>query len=60
VIVAGIPGVAVEDARTVFEPAPCEVVRRLPADHGFLDRPDHSSMRSGPDDEPSDVDDEPF
>jgi hypothetical protein len=58
-IVAGIPGVAVEDARMMIEPTPCEVVRRLRADHGFLARPDNAPMRSGPDDEPSDLDDEP-
>jgi hypothetical protein len=58
-IVPGIPGVAVEDARMMIEPTPCEVVRRLRADHGFLARPDNAPMRSGPDDEPSDLDDEP-
>lgn len=39
-IVAGIPGVGVEDARIVIEKTPTEVVRRLREQHGFLEEPD--------------------
>jgi alkanesulfonate monooxygenase SsuD/methylene tetrahydromethanopterin reductase-like flavin-dependent oxidoreductase (luciferase family) len=39
-IVAGIPGVGVEDVRIVIEKTPAEVVRQLREDHGFLEDPD--------------------
>lgn len=48
-IVAGIPGVGVEDAHIVIEATPTEVVRRLREEHGFLEEWDEE-----PDDEPGD------
>ena len=39
-IVAGIPGVGVEDTRIAIEKTPTEVVRQLRQDHGFFDEPD--------------------
>jgi hypothetical protein len=39
-IVAGIPGVGVEDVRIVIEKTPAEVVRRLREEHAFLEEPD--------------------
>jgi len=48
-VVAGIPGLAVEDAAMAIERTPAEVVRRLRADRGFLEHPEDGSIA---DDEP--------
>jgi hypothetical protein len=39
-VVAGIPGLAVEDAAMSIEPTPAEAVLRIRADLGFLEQPD--------------------
>jgi hypothetical protein len=59
-IVAGIPGVGVEDARIVIEKTPTEVVRRLREEHGFLDEPDDESPWEPASTESSDGADPPF
>jgi hypothetical protein len=59
-IVAGIPGVGVEDARMVIEMTPAEVVRQLREDHGFLEEPDDEPPQAPPGAEPSDPQDLPF
>ena len=41
-VIAGIPGVGVEDCSIVIEKTPTEVVRRLREEHGFLEEPDES------------------
>ena len=58
-IVAGIPGVAVEDARIVIERTPVEVVHRLRKEHGFLEEHDESP-REPAGAEPPDRPDPPF
>jgi len=45
-IVAGIPGVGVEDARMVIDATPAQVVAQLRADHGFLTEPDGEPPRT--------------
>lgn len=60
VIVAGIPGVGVEDARMVIEKTPAEVVRQLREDHGFLDEPDDEPPQAPASAESSDPQDLPF
>jgi hypothetical protein len=47
-IVAGIPGVGVEDARMMIERTPPDVVRQLRADHGFLEEFDDAEPTWGP------------
>jgi hypothetical protein len=44
-IVAGFPGVGVEDVCVVIERTPAQVVRQLCADHGFLEEADDVSRR---------------
>jgi len=48
-VVAGIPGIAVEDAAMAIERTPAEVVRRLRAARGFLERAEDGRLA---DDEP--------
>jgi len=59
-IVAGIPGVGVEDARVMIEQTPAEVVRQLRQDHGFLEDPDDEPSRKPASGEPPDLQDLPF
>ena len=59
-IVAGIPGVGVEDTRIVIEKTPAEVVRQLREDHGFLEEPDDEPPRRPVSAEPPDLQDLPF
>lgn len=59
-IVAGIPGVGVEDARIEIEKTPPEVVRRLREDHGFLEEPEDEPSRKPASAEPPDLQDLPF
>jgi hypothetical protein len=59
-IVAGIPGVGVEDTRMMIEKTLAEVVRRLREDHGFLEEPDGEPPRQPAGAEPTDPPDLPF
>jgi hypothetical protein len=59
-IVAGIPGVGVEDTRIEIEKTPAEVVRQLREDHGFLEEPDDEPPRRPASPEPPDLQDLPF
>jgi hypothetical protein len=59
-IVAGIPGVGVEDARMVIEKTPAEVVHQLREDHGFLEEPDNEPPHPPAGAEPPDPHDLPF
>ena len=59
-IVAGIPGVGVEDVRMVIEMTPAEVVRQLHESYGFLEEPDDEPPQALTGGEPSDPQDLPF
>jgi alkanesulfonate monooxygenase SsuD/methylene tetrahydromethanopterin reductase-like flavin-dependent oxidoreductase (luciferase family) len=59
-IIAGIPGVGVEDARMAIEKTPAEVVRQLREDHGFLEEPDDEPQQAPVGGEPTDPQDLPF
>lgn len=59
-VVAGIPGVGVENARIVIEETPAEVVRQLREDHGFLEQPDDEPPWGPAGAEPADAEDLPF
>jgi hypothetical protein len=60
VIVEGIPGVGVEDARMVIEKTSAEVVRQLREGHGFVEEPDDEPPRAPAGGEPPDPKDLPF
>jgi alkanesulfonate monooxygenase SsuD/methylene tetrahydromethanopterin reductase-like flavin-dependent oxidoreductase (luciferase family) len=59
-IVAGIPGVGVEDTRIVIEKTPAEVVRQLREDHGFCEDPDDEPPWHPAGAEPQDLQDLPL
>ena len=59
-IVAGIPGVGVEDTRIVIEKTPAEVVRKLREDHGLLEDRDDEPPWKPAGAEPPDLQDLPF
>jgi hypothetical protein len=59
-IVAGIPGVGVEDIRIEIETTPAEVVRQLREDHGFLEELGYEPPRRPASAEPPDLPDLPF
>jgi hypothetical protein len=59
-IVAGIPGVGVEDARIVIEKTPAEVVRQLREERGFLEEPNDEPPCKPASAEPPDPADLPF